>query len=50
MTPAIEGHGAGPAISTSSVAVPTRLTHFYTKLNLTSRVQLVHEAARHDRT
>lgn len=28
--------------------VQTHLTHIYTKLNLTSRVQLVQEAARHD--
>jgi DNA-binding CsgD family transcriptional regulator len=28
--------------------VQTHLTHVYTKLGLTSRVQLVQEAARHD--
>lgn len=28
--------------------VQTHLTHVYTKLNLTSRVQLVQEAGRHD--
>jgi DNA-binding CsgD family transcriptional regulator len=39
-----------PAISTSSVAVQTHLTHVYTKLSLTSHVQLVQEAVRHDRT
>jgi len=27
--------------------VQTHLTHIYTKLGVTSRVQLVHEAARH---
>jgi DNA-binding CsgD family transcriptional regulator len=35
------------AAASERVAVQSHLTHVYTKLGLTSRVQLVQEAARH---
>lgn len=43
-----EGRPIDILINNAEVMTPPHLTHVYTKLGLTSRVQLAQEAARHE--